>query len=470
MAPAPALADLIEQLGFGPAQLLQCLVGGGVMSADGAELLIIGSVGRAVGEEWGLTPSEKGLLVTLVFLGCFVGNNMGGAIGDSYGRRLPIIMSFLFMGIFSVMSSFSNSYWSLGAIRFFVGLAFGVGVPAWTALSGEFVPGKWRLTSMAISFVLFTIGELYASALLWYQDPYLKRIDWRWLLATASIPSFVFFTTAYFFLYDSPIFLASTGQDEKAEKVLESVKRLNCKPDLDVTFRHLPKRSTAHSFSDQVTTVFGKEFLVTTIALSYTIVVMNFNYYGGLYAFPQIFADMKTSTLPVTNLITGALWEVPGYLLAIVSGTFLGRKPSMMASIIFNGLALFSFGILGSVPGDDRTWWEEVALLSSYYGIKLLNNYTYTVAYVYASEVYPTSVRAMGSAICIASGRFGAMVAPLIFEKMIDIYGGSFKPFFYFSGGLCVLNFCLVILLPETFNKKLNDEEEGFEEMAPLGH
>jgi len=248
------------------------------------------------------------------------------------------------------------------------------------------------------------------------------------------------------------------------------VRSWNCKQDVDVHFEVRSKTVQKLSLKQQVGNIFGP-LVVTTLVLSYTIVVMNFLYYGGLYAFPQIFADMETATLPVTNLIMGALWEVPGYLFAIVCGTFMGRKPCMMSSIFLNGIALFIFGILGSVSQADRTYWEEVALMTSYYGIKMLNNFSYTVAYVYASEVYPTAVRAMGSAVCIASGRCGSMIAPLVYEKLSDIYNGSFKPFFYLSGGLCVANFIFLFFIPETFNKKLgNDEDDGFTELVQVAH
>lgn len=72
VAPAPGsspprkcltISRLIHRLGFGPAQLAQQGSGGGLMVADGAEILIVNAITLCLPKEWGLTPIQRSLTV-----------------------------------------------------------------------------------------------------------------------------------------------------------------------------------------------------------------------------------------------------------------------------------------------------------------------------------------------------------------------------------------------------------------------
>jgi len=84
---APRLSAIIEEIGFGLAQIRIIILAGGVALADGAELYLLGAITAAVQEEWHLTPLERGFVVSIVFFGVLVGNACSGLFGDVYGRR-----------------------------------------------------------------------------------------------------------------------------------------------------------------------------------------------------------------------------------------------------------------------------------------------------------------------------------------------------------------------------------------------
>eukprot|EP00397_Hematodinium_sp_SG-2012_P027066 GEMP01028414.1.p1 GENE.GEMP01028414.1~~GEMP01028414.1.p1 ORF type:complete len:226 (+),score=36.94 GEMP01028414.1:178-855(+) len=185
----PHLSSVIEEIGFGWAQVKLTLMGGSVWAADGAELLILGSITRAVKEEWDLSPFQRGFVVSIVFLGVLIGNFLSGTLGDKYGRRLPIIISYLGVFVFSITSVFAWSFASLATMRLFVGMAFGVGQPAWNAFGSEVSPDKYRLLMNAMGQSLFSLGEIYAATLIYIDNPRMKYLDWRWLILMGSIPS-----------------------------------------------------------------------------------------------------------------------------------------------------------------------------------------------------------------------------------------------------------------------------------------
>jgi len=91
------ISHVVEDIGAGWAQVKFTALTAGVWAADGAELLLLGSVTRSVKEEWNLTPFQQGLVVSIVFLGVLVGNVISGQLGDRFGRKKPIMVSYVAM-------------------------------------------------------------------------------------------------------------------------------------------------------------------------------------------------------------------------------------------------------------------------------------------------------------------------------------------------------------------------------------
>lgn len=362
----PVLAEVIEKIGFGLAQIRAGLIGGGVFFADGAEILLIASVTDAVAKSWDLSAGEKGLVVTIVFVGILSGNLGAGPISDSFGRRPLIIVSFFGIFVFSICSSLTMGLAGLAIVRFFVGMSFGIGQPAWSTLGAEVTPAKWRIAMQAISQSFFIGGEVFSCLLLLADDPKMKNLNWRRLLQLGSIPSVIFGFAALIFLHESPAFLAFRSKTEKAMYVLESMRNdnthcggrstavsLECfefrmakkRSELTRSERRMSRRASVHmtykqawaDLKKQMGVVFGPQLLLSTIIVSYCCFVLNFLYYGGMYAFPQVLASDKSGkhSGAALELLIGALWELPGYALGILCGVYLYRKRNIKVYLFF---------------------------------------------------------------------------------------------------------------------------------------
>lgn len=464
-------ADLIERMGFGWAQWKVVIGGGGSKLADGAELLLLGSVTRAVALEWHLDAWQKGIVVSVVFLGVLMGNLMGGVIGDKMGRRLPILVSYVGICLFSLLSVMATGFYSIACIRFCVGVSFGVSAPAFNTLCGEMAPSKYRVELNAMGQLLFAAGEFYSAFLIWLQDPLMVQLNWRALICMGAVPSFVFLILALFILPESPSFLMVTGAKREAKMVLEDMQRSNSAMDVDidqVVFEQpaIPmSRQPSVSIRDKLGIVLGRHLLYSTLVTCVSVFTLNFLFYGGLYAFPQVLPDLKLTVTPSANLMMGALVEVPGFLGGIIIGNYLSRKNCMLvyllAVIIF--LCIFSFTST-NFPNEFSA--ELEALLQiGLIGSKLFTAVGFLIVYVYTTEIYPTVVRTMGGALCIAFGRFGGIVAPTAYENLA-FATGSHGAFFHVTAGLCAVNAILVLFLPyETKGLVLQDH---IDEAQPL--
>lgn len=459
--PEKTIADVIEQLGFGSYAVVQTAVGGGVFVADGAEMLLIGSITLAVSHEWGLNASERAMIVSVVFVGVLFGNVAGGSIGDLKGRRFPILLSLFGVFLFSLGSACSTGPLMLAVLRFMVGTAFGVGLPAWNALGAEIVPAERRLHVQAAAQGFFVLGEMYAALLLWIDDPNMKHVDWRILIVLGALPSLVFMALGYLLLAESPSWLAANGRKEEAKQILSNMRRMNRRPEsIDISFeppQQTQDTSTWSQFGKNLSIITGPGLLFTTTVVMFTCFTCNFLYYGGLYAFPQVLPEMDLQVSPAMNLMIGACFELPGQILGVTVGMYISRKYTMCFALL--GMAFStSFFVWMFYLITHFGQGSQLALNCGFYGFKLFVAVAFLLIYVYATEVYPTRARSTGGALCVAVGRLGAIVSPLAFEGISRMWGDH-TLFFYVIIGLCILNATLIYMLPiETKGAALKDE------------
>lgn len=468
--PRPDIQDVVDSLGFGRAQLQALFLGGGTYAADGAELLLIGAVTKAVSSEWDLQAIERGVIVSVVFIGTLLGNVFSGFMGDMYGRRLPILISELGVCIFSIASAFSWDVWSLSFSRLLVGFAFGIGVPAWNALGGEISPSTMRILMNGLSQMLFTLGEIYSGALIYMQDPHMRDLHWRSLLLIGAIPAGVLFVLSLYGLKESPRHLAATDRYSEAKDVLVEIARQNGRDVGNIDFEPVPvcalQVSPWSSALQKMGAVLDSRLLYSTFVLCFSTFTLNFLFYGGLYAFPQVLPDLELHVAPAVNLMVGAVFEIPGYLLCMCLGTRMKRKSVLYLYLVGACLSTVLF-IQGANLMDPNRVQPSVEVMCQFgfTGNKIFTSMGFLVVYLYSIEIYPTTARATGTALCIACGRVGSILCPLIYEEIVAVTGG-YSGFFWFMACSCALNVVLVFFLPfETAGAKLPDK---LDETQPL--
>mmetsp|Transcript_62173 Transcript_62173/g.181497 ORF Transcript_62173/g.181497 Transcript_62173/m.181497 type:complete len:472 (-) Transcript_62173:6-1421(-) len=462
MAPKKRVDDVVDTLGFGWAQWRAILVGGGIWAADGSELLLISSITNALSSDWKLNGTERGLVVTLVYVGVLAGNAMSGTVGDFAGRRIPILVSYLCIVLFSILSALSWGVWTMGACRMLVGLAFGLGQPAWNTLGAEISPMNSRVLVNAASQVLFVLGEMYSAGLIWADDPQLEDLNWRTLLVLGALPSAVFGLAAAAFLVESPKYLVTKDRFTEAFEALDAVASANGQPPVprgDFAEAETPKAERELGLCGRLRMVWGARLGFTTFVVCFSTFTLNFLYYGSIYAFPQVLPSLKLQISPGANLVLGAVVEIPGFLLAI---WVVGATTRQMAiqTYLLSSLLTIVFFLYGtgmdatlSVTEQQHPWAVYVGFL----GMKAFVNIGFVVVYSYASEIYPTPARTTGTATCLAAGRIGAMVCPLVYEALTN-GKSTFHSFFICIGILTLCNAALASFLTiETAGKRLSD-------------
>mmetsp|Transcript_14411 Transcript_14411/g.26553 ORF Transcript_14411/g.26553 Transcript_14411/m.26553 type:complete len:509 (+) Transcript_14411:108-1634(+) len=437
----PSLPEVVNELGFGRAQLQVICTGGAIYFAASNVLMVTAASSAAVETDFRLTPMQKSSFVTVVFLGALIGNFLGGSFGDLYGRRLPILLSFAGVFLFSILSAFSWSYLSLVSLRFAVGLCIGMGQPAQAALITEVTPEKFRIFPFCASYVFFALGEILAGTMIWYDDRTMSLLHWRELSAAAAFPALIFGLASYAFLIESPAFLASTGQQDEAARVLETMKQQNgVDKELDTQFA-MPE-VVMPSVKHQLGAVFSWQQVPITMIMCMTTFLGNIMFYGTLYVFatilPQEARDAE-SISPAAQQIMGACWELLGYVLGGVLGSLLSRQFALQ---LYMWLTLVSLSALAVAPQSSELFY------AGYYGTKVFPAMGWTVLFLFVAEVFPTECRATGTGICFFVGRMGAMYGPPAFE-LIEAATGSYRMFMGALAVSYVVNSMFLWLMPE---------------------
>lgn len=466
---ARPLAEVVEKIGFGAAQVPIAFFGAGMWLSDGTELLIISSVATAMAKDWNLSGFVSGLIVTGVFVGIFLGNLSSGPFTVSFGQRRVIIASYVGITVFSILSSFTTSALQMFILRLLVGIFIGIGQPAFLSLNAEMTPSYWRVPTGALLSMNFAIGELYAETLLALDDPSLKELHWQRLLRMAAAPPFLLAMLSVWMLPQSPTWLALNGYYEEAKEVLQSMCRRNG-VDSAVDFKIPPfteDREASTSFSSflsltqkQLKVIARGNLFIPTMVLAYTCFVTNLTFYGSLYAFPQVLPKLVHGST-VYQLVCGSFAELPAVIIGIAVGMTFLRKQSLKLNTTLLSISLLLFVI--GVKHRSQHFLMNILFYVGYYGIKCFPPANTVITYQMSVETFPGEVRTTGSALCLAGGRIGAMLAPVAYE-LITEWTDQFLYFFVLLAGLAVLNLYLIDLLIETYGVLLKDYSEDVDE------
>eukprot|EP00397_Hematodinium_sp_SG-2012_P037387 GEMP01040515.1.p1 GENE.GEMP01040515.1~~GEMP01040515.1.p1 ORF type:complete len:472 (+),score=59.96 GEMP01040515.1:175-1590(+) len=459
---------VIEEIGIGPYQLVVLLLVGGVYAAEGALLLIVGIVAKGLTIDWNLTPLHTGAMAFTLFLVTY-----GGIV------------------VFLITSMISNGYVAIMISKFMLGLFMGFGLPAANVMICESVPAAQRSSIYSMSMIMFAFGQMYSAVALWTISPTLELDDlnWRLLLGIGVLPALLLFIGAYFFLRESPYWLAAEQRVEEAEQVLMYIAKFNgVKIDLEAAWSLVENRSAAsvmsiHSvtprdrnaegskikliaemvymtmmnFNLRIRSLFGDYYRTTTIMISSVCFITNMSYYGLIYAIPRTLQTVSAQ-LPINRATDGwsaaggvfvaTLFEIPGVILAILFGSTIPRRANMALIFSLSSVCLIIIPAVGWHTVDSAGFW----LVSV---VKMFIASGFIIVYLYMLECYPTFFRATGLAFNMIVGRIGAISGPVLYEVFM-VQTKSFSWFFLVLG---VFTGCAALLcwfLPfETKDKSL---------------
>ena len=356
---------------------------------DGYILSIIGVAMIQITPQFNLSASEQGLIGAAALIGIFFGAFLGGWLTDKFGRHLLFTVDLIALVACSIAQAFVGDAVWLIVLRLLIGFAVGADYPIATSLLAEFTPSKWRGPLLGAFVTMWFVGAAVAyivgQFLLTFAD------GWRWMLASAAIPGLII-VLLRMGTPESPRWLAKMGRHEEANEVLAKVYGPH------VTLADLPEEGgTNVSLGELVRSGYGKRMAFITIFWTCSIVPL-----FAVYAFGPAILEALNLSGDLAHLGSAAITVMflIGCLVAVFLVNRMGRRPLIIHSFLWAGLALLGLGLFPSA--------DPMVIMILFAAYALLIGGTQIMQWVYPNELFPTEVR--GSAVGLASSlsRIGA--------------------------------------------------------------
>ena len=379
-----------------------------------------------------------------LFIGWGSVGPFAGYLMDSYGRRIMMIFSVSLSAIAIMAMSFVSEMWQFVLLRTILGVS--VGCLSANTIASEVVGPRHR--AFVGSFI--TIAFLIASNLIVMTAFFIQ--NWRktiFYLSFGAVMSFIL----SFFLRESPRWLYVSGKVAKAEEEIQRIAVFNKKFNIIIHLRtplsanvNIMKK---YSYKD----ILFRNCMVTRLTLSACFLWLT----QGLIYYGLTLESSKFGGSMYMNFGFSCLIELLTPFTYVYCSNKFGRKKSYMGFISMATLTSAAITTLYHVRSSSRALYLPKLILALIG--KLGISSAFSVAYLWAFELYPTVVRSQGMTICQITGRIGSAAAPFIATNL-SAFNKSL-PFIVF-GASSLVSLLLSLLLPETNNVKTREVFDDF--------
>ncbi|CAI9786776.1 unnamed protein product [Fraxinus pennsylvanica] len=403
-------------------------------ASEAMEMMLLSFVGPAVQSTWDLSSHEESLITSIVFAGMLIGAYSWGIVSDNCGRRKGFLITAMVTAAAGFLSAFAPNFTLLIILRGLVGVGLGGG-PVLSSWFLEFIPSPNRGTWMVVISAFWTLGTILEASLAWFVMP---RLGWRWLLALSALPSSLLLLF-YFMTPESPRYLCAKGRKGDALAILEKIAQVNG--------RKLPSGvlvSDLHiELGEKCTALEEKELISPRENDSENPEKLNTGDNMCTHTEEQ---SKNHKSVSYKDVFITSFAEFPGLLLSAATVDKLGRKMSM--STMFFLCSIFLLPLVFHQPQSLTT-----GLL---FGARICITATFSIVYIYAPEIYPTSLRSTGVGVASSVGRIGGMICPLVSVGLIHGCHQTVAIFLFES--IVILSGISVLLFPfETRGRQLRD-------------
>ena len=375
---------------------------------DGYMINVIGVTMMGLVAAFHLNASQMGFMASSVYYGMCFGALFGGPIADRFGRKKVFITAIIIFSLASIGCAAAPTYGVFLAFRLLTGVGLGIEVPVSMTFIHEYMPVKIRAISVASATFFWTIASVAASLLgLWLMrtpDP-----GWRWMFAAGVVPVVIIIPALIIVVPESVHFLLTRGKVTEAKAIVDKVSSV---PGDDTADEAALETANKLSVAEQISVkgMFHGKFTLQTICVWLMNLICGFVFFGLGSWLPGIL--MKMGFDFVHSLSYTAAISLSGAIGSLIGGYFIhkfGFRITMTGFFLIAGVSAIVWGTTGS--STTMIIW---ALLTSMFGFGAGG-----LLFVYVTSLYPSSVRATGTAWAAFSSRVGGLIAPVVLGVIV---------------------------------------------------
>ncbi|XP_039458676.1 solute carrier family 22 member 13 isoform X1 [Oreochromis aureus] len=381
---------------------------------------------------------------TVLMAGILVGCLLFGPFAESFGRKRASQIPAVVMVIFTVTTGLSPNFYFYLASQFVAGICYGGYRLNGVILATEWIGVSNRSWGACVTQLCGAVGQCILAGMIYFVR--------NWRLAQLIMAAPLALVAIYiWFIPESARWLLGTGRTTEAKQLMKKAAAIN-------------KRMVPNYLLDQIivkdpekkggiitlirSAVLRKYFFTIILAcpsLSFPRFSLNVAYFCLSFSVGKLGLNIF-----VTQAIFG-LSEIPAHILSIWLLEAVGRKPSLMATLLIGGLLCL---LMLAVPQGNAVAVTALATCG-----RFLTNWAGSVCNVYVQELFPTSFRQTASGLGSIVSRAGGLMSPPV--NMLAVYHWSIPIIVYSS--LTLISGALAFLLPETRRKELPDSTDEAE-------
>ena len=406
-------------------------------------VLLISAVLTPIITEFGLRqqPLVSGLLLSMGYLGMFVGALSCGILADHIGRKKTLMFTISTMSVFTALNSLAPDPATMALLRFLAGIGLGGSLPQPGVYISEYIPAKYRGRFLGLVETSWVYGALLSLVFPFFLFP---TFGWRPTFLVALVPLFLI-PIVVWFTPESLRYLQFKGRTSEAASLLKKHKLVPS----DFEAARLPSvASKRYGAMAALKELWSSTFRKRTIMLWISWAVLVYTYHGIFIWLPTFYATSLHLEVvrSIEWVLIVTLAQVPGYYSAALLLDRAGRKPIALVYLAMAGLGSLLLS-LAMEPNSILAW----SIIISFFNLG-----AWSALYAYTPELYPTSVRGTGSGAAASIGRLAGVIAPTA-TPLLYAYGGLAAAFaifalIHFAGAITI-----AVLGAETKGKTLEE-------------
>jgi len=397
--------------------------------------------------QFGLSDTQTEIAASSLLLGCVVGASVAAFTSDRFGRKRVLLAAAALFTLSSIAAALPRDLIEFAVARLLGGVAIGIASTLSPLYIAEIAPAQQRGSLVCLNQLAIVAGILLS-----YSVNYLLTgagpSNWRWMFASAAVPSIGFLFTLLL-IPESPRWLVQKGRLQEAEHFLVQ----SVGPQTAVTEIEAIRDAIAEQRGELLDPTFRKALVVAiVIALASQFTGINTIIYYGSIVFLEHVPHQTASTALWANVIIGAI-----NFLATIVGMLLidrsGRK--RLLSSAFGGMALSLVGVSAAIRFQASGTFVLIFILT-YVACFAVGVGTGT--WVLMAVIGPTRARRKAMAVATVCLWCGTLLVTLTFLSLVNLFtaAGVFLLYAVISIGAFLFVWRGV---PETKGKTLEEIE-----------